>query len=704
MSLSIGHRMLGALTPDNRMKRWTYCGLGLWVLSDWIEILGIFAGIMLFIALAYYSWKTSVYLKDKLFWKVRNRLLASFVFVGLVPMGLIAAMSFLVIWMATGVIGAAQIRKQLDATLDGVDRVPAHLQQAIYRSILQDGEADPIQAVTRTLAATENLQDLSIVLFDQGERLYASTEEGIRLPDWYAGVQETHISIDTTGISFRTIADVDIADGRLTMVASMPIKQAYQEHIWETSGVFFFNLRLGQEGFERNEFLRLKTDLLEEPKSQSHPDTIDVPLLGLTWGGWLQDKRLTWGGRISTIDWQEGPASPRLMDFTVLIDPVYTIQTSMSQGNDQASYLVIALLVLGGILLVVELVAFGIGFIISHRVMSAVRDLSSGTQALQGGNLNYRIKTRKHDQLGALGDSFNVMAQHVQDLLAKLQTHTEELEQRVAERTAEIERSLQELRATQSQLVQTEKMAALGKLVAGVVHEMNTPLGAINSATDVASRCVSAIVDVLESSPSIDEIKSSQALQRALRTLPDGNRVAVEASERLSRILNSLKSFTRLDEATIQEMDLHEGLDATLTLLEHEMINQIEVIKEYGDIPVVLCYPGEINQVFMHLLANGAQSIQDTGVITIRTFTDPNYVKVQIQDTGVGIPSEHLKTLFEPSFTKQGERVKAGLGLFTCYHIIEKHHGNIKVSSEVEKGTTVTVSLPKDMVLLFDEM
>jgi len=149
---------------------------------------------------------------------------------------------------------------------------------------------------------------------------------------------------------------------------------------------------------------------------------------------------------------------------------------------------------------------------------------------------------------------------------------------------------------------------------------------------------------------------------------------------------------------------LHEGLDATLTLLEHEMINQIEVIKEYGDIPVVLCYPGEINQVFMHLLANAAQSIQDTGVITIRTFTDTNYVKVQIQDTGVGIPSEYLKTLFEPSFTKQGERVKAGLGLFTCYHIIEKHHGNITIASEVDKGTTVTVSLPKDMVLLLDEM
>jgi hypothetical protein len=172
---------------------------------------------MLFISLVYYSWETSVYLKDKLSWKVRNRLVASFVFIGLVPMGLISLMIFLVIWMATGVIGAAQIRKQFDATLDGMDRVPAHLQQELYRSILQDVEADPLQAATRMPAATEGLQDLSIVLFEQGERLYASTEQAaaIGLPDWYAGTQETHISIDTTGISFRTIADVDIGVCRL---------------------------------------------------------------------------------------------------------------------------------------------------------------------------------------------------------------------------------------------------------------------------------------------------------------------------------------------------------------------------------------------------------------------------------------------------------------------------------------------------------
>lgn len=144
----------------------------------------------------------------------------------------------------------------------------------------------PFKRQTRTLAATEGLQDLSIVLFEQGERLYASTEQAaaIGLPDWYTGTQETHISIDTTGISFRTIADVDIGAGRLTMVASMPVNQAYQEHIWETSGAFFSTLRLGEERSARNEFLRLRTDLLNEPKSQSHPDTIDIPLPGLSWG------------------------------------------------------------------------------------------------------------------------------------------------------------------------------------------------------------------------------------------------------------------------------------------------------------------------------------------------------------------------------------------------------------------------------------
>jgi signal transduction histidine kinase len=641
----------------------------------------------------------SVYLKDRLFWKVRSRLLASFVFVGLVPMGLISLIVLLVTWMA---IGAVQIRKQFDITLDRIDRVPALLQQELYRSILQEGEVNPIQAVNSTLAGTKGLENLSIILFQKGERVYTDTDQTweIDLPDWYDGTRETHISIDTTGASIRTIADVDIGDSRLTMVASMPINQAYQGHIWEISGAFFHNLRMGEERSSRNEFLALKMNLLDEPTSQSHPDTVFISL-----PGWLEDLRLSWGGLLPTIDWKEGPRlmSSRVMSFSVLIDPVYTIHTSASQDYDQAGLLIFVLLGLGGILFVVELIAFGIGFLISRRVTSAVRDLSAGTQALQGGALNYRIETQKHDQLGALGDSFNVMAQHIQDLLAKLQAHTEELEQRVAERTAEIERSLNELKATQSHLVQTEKMAALGKLVAGVVHEMNTPLGAINSATDVASRCVNAIVDVLETGSSLDEIKSSQALQRALRTLPDGNRVTVDASERLSRILNSLKSFTRLDEAVIQEMDLHEGLNATLTLLEHEMLNRIELVKEYGNIPLVLCYPGDINQVFMHLLANATQAIHETGVITIRTFTDQDYVKVQIEDTGVGIPAEHLKTLFEPSFTKHGDRIKAGLGLFTCYHIIEKHHGTITIDSKVNNGSTVTIALPKDMSLLLEE-
>lgn len=707
MSSTFGQRILNALTPDNRMKRWTYFGLGLWILSDWFSLFAMFGGIMLFISAVYYSWKAAIFIKDRLMWKVRNRLLASFVFIGLVPMALISVIVLLMIWMATGAVGAAQVRKQFDASLERMDRVPARLQQELYRSILQAGAADPSQAAARTLAASESPTDISITLFNLGERVYGGTDGAIGIPEWYTGIQNTHLVYDSTGVSFRTIADVDIGDGHLTAIASMPVNQAYQAHIWEISGVFFNSLQFGEGRTSRSGYIKVNADLLDAPRSgHKLTERTEDGWRSILLPVWLEDLRVTWGGVLPAIDWQNGPKADgtNLMSFSVLIDPVYTLNTSISQDYDQAGLLIFVPIGLTGILFLVELVAFGIGFLISRRVTSAVRDLSAGTQALQGGNLNYRIKTRKHDQLGALGESFNMMAQHIQDLLAELQAHTEELEQRVTERTAEIERSLQELQATQSQLVQTEKMAALGKLVAGVVHEMNTPLGAINSATDVASRCVTAIVDVLETGSSIDEIKSSRALQKALRTLPDGNRVTVDASERLSRILNSLKSFTRLDEAIIQEMDLHEGLDATLTLLEHEMLNRIEVVRVYGDLPEVTCYPGEINQVFMHLLANALQSIEDTGTITISTLVDQDYVKVKIQDTGVGIPAEHLKTLFEPAFTRQGDRVKAGLGLFTCYHIIEKHQGSITIDSEVGKGTSVTVSLPKNLTLPLDDM
>jgi two-component system NtrC family sensor kinase len=262
------------------------------------------------------------------------------------------------------------------------------------------------------------------------------------------------------------------------------------------------------------------------------------------------------------------------------------------------------------------------------------------------------------------------------------------------EKNEQLEELLSELKETQTQLIQTEKMAALGSLVAGVLHEINNPVGAINSASDVSRRCIAIITDALESAESLQDIRDNKALRNALETLDSDTGVTLNATRRISKIVRNLKSFIRLDEAQIQEVDLHDGLDTTLNLVEHDLQGRIEVVREFGDIPRVVCNPGEMNQVFMNLLTNAREAIDGEGTITVRTFEKKPNVYVEISDTGVGIPQVDMARLFDPTITKRGARVKAGLGLFTSYNILKKHQGDISVESEVGKGTTFTLALP----------
>jgi len=255
----------------------------------------------------------------------------------------------------------------------------------------------------------------------------------------------------------------------------------------------------------------------------------------------------------------------------------------------------------------------------------------------------------------------------------------------------ELETTLNELRLTQTELIQSEKMAALGKLVAGVAHELNTPIGAINSATNISNRSSDKVIDILNTSQTLDEVRNNKQLKNSLKILQDNSKVTVSASERISKIVNSLRSFTKLDEASFQKVNLHEGLENTLTLLEHDFKDKINVIKKYGEIPDVCCFPAELNQVYMHLLTNASQAIEGVGKITIRTFEEDKTVFVEIEDTGIGISQEEIYHLFEPNFAKQDSRIKAGLGLFTSFNIMQKHKGEIKVKSEVGKGSTFTM-------------
>ncbi len=167
-----------------------------------------------------------------------------------------------------------------------------------------------------------------------------------------------------------------------------------------------------------------------------------------------------------------------------------------------------------------------------------------------------------------------------------------------------------------------------------------------------------------------------------------------ELQHRMAKIVQSLRSFARLDEALFQEVDIHENIDTTLTLLSHELIEKADVIKEYGEIPRIQCYPNELNQAFMNVLQNAAQAIDQQETITITTYAGEIQIYVKITDTGKGIPTEDLSQIFDPGFTTQSDGVGKGLGLPIAYNIIQKHHGEIKADSIIGKGTEITIALP----------
>lgn len=251
------------------------------------------------------------------------------------------------------------------------------------------------------------------------------------------------------------------------------------------------------------------------------------------------------------------------------------------------------------------------------------------------------------------------------------------------------------LRQTQSQLVQSEKMASLGMLVAGIAHEINTPVSAINSMHDTLTKGIEKLNTFIKLQH--PEVLEDAKMRMVQEIISDANRVIVTACERVSNIVKRLRSFARLDEAELKKVNIHDGLEDTLVLIHHELKHAIKVNKEYGDIPQIAVFPGRLNQVFLNILNNARQAIKDTGEITIRTYMKNGKVHIGITDTGAGIPSENIERLFDPGFTTKGVGVGTGLGLSICYQIIQDHRGEIQVESEVGKGSTFTIILPTDL-------
>jgi two-component system, NtrC family, sensor kinase len=245
--------------------------------------------------------------------------------------------------------------------------------------------------------------------------------------------------------------------------------------------------------------------------------------------------------------------------------------------------------------------------------------------------------------------------------------------------------------AALAEAVNQAKLATLGMLVAGVAHEVNTPLGALNSNHDVLRRAIGRLQVILE-----DEVVEPHELvevRRIVKALDGILRVNDLAVERMSSIVNSLRTFGRLDRAEFDWADLHEGIDATFAILAHET-RDVNVVCDYGELPRVHCQPDRLNQVWMNLAVNAVFAMAGRGTLTVRTRTVGETVTIEFEDTGVGIRPENLQRIFEPGFTTKSGRVGMGLGLLLSRQIIEQHGGRITVSSEIDHGTQFTVELP----------
>ncbi|HDS01574.1 MAG TPA: PAS domain S-box protein [candidate division Zixibacteria bacterium] len=269
----------------------------------------------------------------------------------------------------------------------------------------------------------------------------------------------------------------------------------------------------------------------------------------------------------------------------------------------------------------------------------------------------------------------------------ELKKANEELEQKVEERT-------RELRQKQTQLVQAEKMAALGNLVAGVAHEINTPLGALNSNNDLFIRSIEKLKAMVSDSAAPTEFRESKQLGKLLENMEDLTRINKTASSRIINIVSSLRKFARLDQAEMDTVNIHDGIENTLTLVHHQLKDRVEVEKDYGDLPKISCYPNQLNQVFMNILVNASQAIEDKGKIIIRTRRQGGDAVIEFSDTGRGIPEDKLERVFDPGYTTKGAGVGTGLGLSIVHQITEDHKGRIEVESRVNQGTTFRIIIP----------
>ncbi len=316
------------------------------------------------------------------------------------------------------------------------------------------------------------------------------------------------------------------------------------------------------------------------------------------------------------------------------------------------------------------LMAFLVSFFVSRNMSTAIKKLKDGTETVASGNLDHKIELKRKDELKDLSLSFNTMT-------SRLKEYTEE---RV--------RKEEELRKTQEQLFQAEKMSSLGTLSSGIAHEVNNPLSYVMNNIELMKDYIGDIVPIKKGQP--DNKKDITTLKEMENCLED----AKAGTEQIRRIISAVYEFSHPGQDRLDYVDINKKIETALNVVWHELKNKVKITKDYADLPKVLGYPHHLVQVFTNLFVNAAYAIPDKGEIRIKTCQQGRTICIEISDTGVGIPEKDIKKIFDPFFTTKDVGKGTGLGLSIVYNLVTQAGGDIEVESAVGKGTTFKITLP----------
>jgi two-component system, NtrC family, sensor kinase len=395
-------------------------------------------------------------------------------------------------------------------------------------------------------------------------------------------------------------------------------------------------------------------------------------------GAQLQILRNTSGEEAVVLD----RLADNLREIIIAVD-VQKLQAAAALENAEALRNRIIL----GSMIISAVIAAALAYNTSRAIAQPLETVTSiAQQVSRESNFNLQVPVTTEDEIGVFAVSFNKLIQRVSDYT-------------------------KELKETQSQLIQTEKMSSLGQMVAGVTHEINNPVNFIRGNVDYANKYIQDLLELItlyqESYPTataeIQYLTEEIELEFIKEDLPKTLGSMKMGADRISEIVTSMRNFSRSDGGQIKPADIHEGIDSTLVILNHRLKQGIAVIKEYGTLPLVECYPAQLNQVFMNVIGNAIDALEELKAadknyapkIWIATeATAENTVTIKIWDNGPGIESATAEHIFDPFFTTKSIGKGTGLGLAISHQIVAKHQGKINVNSQIGEGTEFIITLP----------